>query len=459
MDHLKDNFTDKGPVSQVPASWFNRVAKFINNLVPSDTVHFEKHDDGNATVLEAVGAGADLSRVGDGKVVVGEIYQDGAETKKRLVTDSAFATLLNGIFGVSGAGSVLSGVYVKPGKVKFENAQKGSAVIVAGDGSLAVSAGSFLTKTVADGYYADKATEAAAQDALEAAGEAKEAAEIASEESSEALESVGSLAEIVEELVSVCLTEDDIGTTVAKLSHTHGNITADGKINGCTSNDCLVVTGANGLITHSDSNPKASDVAALVTQWINNGRKIGGGSITHDKITDWASATANFATKQSVEAVEDAVVDITVIVEGILGDYLSTADIGVTVARQSHTHTTSQISNWGAATANFATKSELSGYATIGELEAVEGSVEDLVDIVYDIYDDYIGRDEIPTAFIQAIASRKSGSFRFLCDVQWTGTYLQKKMRTVTVSDGIITNLGTEGAWSTWETPTVITWS
>lgn len=58
MDHLQDNFKDGGPVSQVPASWFNRVARFINNLVPSDTVRFEKHDDGNATILEAKPQGA-----------------------------------------------------------------------------------------------------------------------------------------------------------------------------------------------------------------------------------------------------------------------------------------------------------------------------------------------------------------------------------------------------------------
>lgn len=52
MIHLRDNFGG-GPVSQVPASWFNAVAKFINNLVPGEGIRFEKHADGNATIIRS----------------------------------------------------------------------------------------------------------------------------------------------------------------------------------------------------------------------------------------------------------------------------------------------------------------------------------------------------------------------------------------------------------------------
>ena len=49
--HLEDNFTPGGPATQVPASWFNRVAKFLNNLIPGEGVSFDKHDDGSPTVI------------------------------------------------------------------------------------------------------------------------------------------------------------------------------------------------------------------------------------------------------------------------------------------------------------------------------------------------------------------------------------------------------------------------
>ena len=49
--HLEDDFTPNGPITQVPASWFNRVARFINNLIPGENVQFEKHDDGSPTTI------------------------------------------------------------------------------------------------------------------------------------------------------------------------------------------------------------------------------------------------------------------------------------------------------------------------------------------------------------------------------------------------------------------------
>lgn len=55
--HLRDNFNEGGPVSQVPASWFNRVAKFINNLIPGEGVTLEKHDDGTPSIINIVNSG------------------------------------------------------------------------------------------------------------------------------------------------------------------------------------------------------------------------------------------------------------------------------------------------------------------------------------------------------------------------------------------------------------------
>lgn len=51
--HLKDNFSASQPITAVPASWFNSVAKFINGLIPGDNVSFEKHADGSPTIVEA----------------------------------------------------------------------------------------------------------------------------------------------------------------------------------------------------------------------------------------------------------------------------------------------------------------------------------------------------------------------------------------------------------------------
>jgi hypothetical protein len=48
MFHLKDNFTPGGPISQVPASWFNAVARFLNNIVGGYGINITK--DGVPTV-------------------------------------------------------------------------------------------------------------------------------------------------------------------------------------------------------------------------------------------------------------------------------------------------------------------------------------------------------------------------------------------------------------------------
>ena len=49
--HIKDNFQAGGPITQVPASWFNSVAGFINGLIAGPGIKkFEKTDNG-ATVI------------------------------------------------------------------------------------------------------------------------------------------------------------------------------------------------------------------------------------------------------------------------------------------------------------------------------------------------------------------------------------------------------------------------
>lgn len=51
--HIRDNFGE-GPVTQVPASWYNSVAKFINNLVGGHRVKVEKFTDGTPSSISFV---------------------------------------------------------------------------------------------------------------------------------------------------------------------------------------------------------------------------------------------------------------------------------------------------------------------------------------------------------------------------------------------------------------------
>ena len=199
---------------------------------------------------------------------------------------------------------------------------------------------------------------------------------------SDIIDAVNELNDAVTDIADVV---DAILTDYALADHTHGFITADGKLSNCQSAGCLVVTDAQGRITHSDSKPLAKDVADLVQQWIDNDRKIGGGTITHDKITDWDSATAGFLDGDDYDTLVDAIGELA----DAIADCLKLADVGVTVAEKNHTHTTANISDWGTATAAFLTDADLAGYATVDELDAVEAEIEALADIVGGILDDY----------------------------------------------------------------------
>lgn len=48
--HVKDDFKAGGPISQVPASWFNKVASLLNNLLGIKGISLVKNERGVATV-------------------------------------------------------------------------------------------------------------------------------------------------------------------------------------------------------------------------------------------------------------------------------------------------------------------------------------------------------------------------------------------------------------------------
>lgn len=50
MFHVKSNFRVGAPISQVPASWFNKVANFLNNLVPGYGLKLTKSTDGPSVI-------------------------------------------------------------------------------------------------------------------------------------------------------------------------------------------------------------------------------------------------------------------------------------------------------------------------------------------------------------------------------------------------------------------------
>ena len=54
MFHVQDNFIAGAPISQVPASWFNSVARFLNGLIGGKGVRFVKNVDA-PSVIELIG--------------------------------------------------------------------------------------------------------------------------------------------------------------------------------------------------------------------------------------------------------------------------------------------------------------------------------------------------------------------------------------------------------------------
>lgn len=52
MRPLRDNFREGAPVSQVPASWFNTVASFINSLIPGFGISWVKSETMNVIEVD-----------------------------------------------------------------------------------------------------------------------------------------------------------------------------------------------------------------------------------------------------------------------------------------------------------------------------------------------------------------------------------------------------------------------
>jgi len=48
--HVKDDFKTGAPISQVPTSWFNAVAKFLNGLVGGFGIETKKSESGSSTI-------------------------------------------------------------------------------------------------------------------------------------------------------------------------------------------------------------------------------------------------------------------------------------------------------------------------------------------------------------------------------------------------------------------------
>lgn len=50
MFHIKSNFVKGGPITQVPASWFNQVAEFLNNFVAGYGLKLKKNTSGASVI-------------------------------------------------------------------------------------------------------------------------------------------------------------------------------------------------------------------------------------------------------------------------------------------------------------------------------------------------------------------------------------------------------------------------
>ena len=283
------------------------------------------------------------------------------------------------------------------------------------------------------------------------------------------------------------LTTSDIGTTVAAYSHTHdslyaklnhthsnyaasshshGNITAAGALTNCTSADCLLITTTGGLITHSNSNPKASDVASLVSQWISNDRQIG---------SPFSSSTSGFVYSTN----------------GTIS-YKAFGTSSGTVATGNHNHNSVYAAlnhNHDSAYAAINHNHD-SAYASISTVETLVNTVDsiaqdyqnasdvssaittaladyvsatDLANTLADYVTDsdlgeYLEEGDFPSGFLTAAARGASGTITVVTGETWNGTTLAYTKQTVTVSNGLITNLGTSSS-TTINTPTVVTWS
>lgn len=187
------------------------------------------------------------------------------------------------------------------------------------------------------------------------------------------------------------------------------------------------------------------------------GDKIQNGStedLTHDDIADWDEAVENsFVSSDSYGTISDSIGEIADIVDGILTDYLSADDIGVTVAEQDHSHTTADIDDWGTATAEFLTDADMSAYALEADLLDLASDVVDMASEIIDINDDL---DDLYSWHNNGV---NSATMKVVTGVTWNGTKLAYTYRNIPISHGIITSVPGSDSSTDIDTPTVISWS
>ena len=92
--HIKDDFKAGAPVSQVPASWFNTVAKFLNGLVGGFGIKTNKKESERSTIaLDEAVLRAEIDNVVDGLCLSrdqGDSPTDGTDTP--IAVDAAGGT-------------------------------------------------------------------------------------------------------------------------------------------------------------------------------------------------------------------------------------------------------------------------------------------------------------------------------------------------------------------------------
>lgn len=81
MKPLRDNFREGAPISQVPATWFNAVASFINSLIPGRGIIWAKSESMNVIEVDPSVMGGSVRSVNNvgpdanGNVALGDLVQ------------------------------------------------------------------------------------------------------------------------------------------------------------------------------------------------------------------------------------------------------------------------------------------------------------------------------------------------------------------------------------------------
>ena len=275
---------------------------------------------------------------------------------------------------------------------------------------------------------------------------------------------------LTDEDISDCLTTNDIGSTVAACSHTHSGYAASNHTHseyaasnhthslstisssGCTASPsapCFILSDAINGLYHSNQNPSVATVIAMCSAWTNNGNSFGTGNsnITTSDITDWSTATANFLTSSDVS------------------DHITSSDLSTAL---SDYVTASELS---AELSDYVTSSDLtttlSDYLSSSDLSTALSDYITSSDLSTALSDyvtaselgEYLEEGDFASGFITATFSGvNSGTLKVVTGVTWNGTKLQYTNQTITVSKGLITSLGSSSTTDI-DQPTVITWN